>query len=40
MSDGPTDDEWEQLRRLADSDEPWADAVAAYLHALSEVRDR
>ena len=37
MSDGLTDDEWEQLRRLANSDEPFADAVAAYLHALEEV---
>lgn len=32
-----TADEREQLERLANSDEPWADAVAAYLDAVDEV---
>jgi len=34
---GLTADEKEQLRRVADSEEPWADAVAAYLDAIEEV---
>lgn len=32
-----TDEEIKQLQRVADSEEPWADAVAAYLDALKEV---
>lgn len=39
MSSGLTDDEINQLERVADSDEPWADAVAAYVEAIKEVRE-
>lgn len=35
--EGLTADEREQLRQLAESDDPWADAVAAYLAAFEEV---
>lgn len=35
--EGLTDDERDQLRQLAESDEPWADAVGAYLDAIEEV---
>jgi len=32
-----SNDEIQELERVADSDDPWADAVQAYLDALKEV---
>lgn len=37
VAESLTDDERAKLEDIAESDEAWADAVAAYLSALEEV---